>query len=125
MQFKPLFHLPISDMWSDQYSLSRNRKPASFAEISPVCIATQRISVGSQIGMREAKERPELHNLHTDHVMIRWELNHFIGAKVVETVILNRGPVRTHPQTRWVPLHSGSQPGLESPVQFQTRTVAG
>jgi len=45
--------------------------------------------------MREVKERPMLHNLHTDHVMIRSELKYLIGAKVVGTVKWNRGPVRT------------------------------
>ena len=36
-----------------------------------VSTATHRISVGSQNGKWEVKERPELHNLHTDHVTIR------------------------------------------------------
>jgi len=30
VQFEPLFHLPISDLWSDQYSLSGYRKPGNF-----------------------------------------------------------------------------------------------
>jgi len=44
---------------------------------------SQRILVGSQIWKREVKERLELHNLHTDHVMIRSEFKYLIGAKVV------------------------------------------
>ena len=50
--------------------------------------ATQRISVQSQIWMREVKEALKLHNLHTDHVMIRSELKYLIGAKAVGTVYL-------------------------------------
>jgi len=33
--------------------------------------------------MQEVKERLELHNLRTDHVMIRSQLRYLIGAKVV------------------------------------------
>jgi hypothetical protein len=33
--------------------------------------------------MREVKERLKLHNLHTDHVVIRLELKYLIGAKMV------------------------------------------
>jgi hypothetical protein len=32
------------------------------------------------------KERLELHNLHTDHIMIPSELKYLIGAKVAGTV---------------------------------------
>jgi len=52
--------------------------------ICPFLTATQRISVGSQIGKWEVKERPELHNLHTDHVTIQWELKYLIGGKGVK-----------------------------------------
>jgi hypothetical protein len=38
--------------------------------------------------MREVKEGLKLHNLHTDHVMIRSELIYLIGAKAVGTVYL-------------------------------------
>ena len=31
VQFRALFHLPLSNMRSDQYSLSRDQKPAIFA----------------------------------------------------------------------------------------------
>jgi len=44
---------------------------------------TQRILVGSHIRDREVNERVDLHNLHTDHVMIRSELKYLIGGKVV------------------------------------------
>ena len=50
--------------------------------------ATQRISVRSQIWMREVKQELKLHNLRTDHVMIRLELIYLIGAKAVGTVYL-------------------------------------
>ena len=48
--------------------------------------ATQRITVGSQIWKREVKERLEMHNLRTDHLLIWSELKYLIGAKVVRTV---------------------------------------
>ena len=44
---------------------------------------TQRIAVRLQIWQQEVKQRVEMHNLHTDHVMIRSELKYLIGAKVV------------------------------------------
>jgi len=50
--------------------------------------ASQWISVGSQIGQRQVKERPELQILRTDHVMIQWELKYLIGGKNVGTVNL-------------------------------------
>ena len=49
---------------------------------------TQRISVRSQIWMREVKEGLKLHNLCMDHVMIRSELIYLIGAKAVGTIYL-------------------------------------
>jgi hypothetical protein len=51
--------------------------------------ATQRISVGSQIGKWEVKERPERHHLRIDHVLIRWELKYLIGGRGVGTVKLD------------------------------------
>jgi hypothetical protein len=38
--------------------------------------------------MWEVKEGLKLHNLHTDHVMIRSELIYLIGAKAVRTIYL-------------------------------------
>ena len=62
--------------------------PRISLEICTVFWATRWISVGSQIGKQEVKERPELHNLRTDHVPIRWELKYLIGGKGVGTVKL-------------------------------------
>jgi len=50
--------------------------------------ATQRISVRSQIWMREMKEGPKLIILRTDHVTIRWKLIYWIRAKAVGTLYL-------------------------------------
>jgi len=75
--------------------------------------------------MQEVKERLKLNNLPIDNVIIRSKLKYLIGAKVVETMKWNRGPVRTRPRTRLVPLFSGEQPGLDHPVRFQTLTAAG
>jgi len=62
--------------------------PLMSLEICSVFTASRRISVGSQLGNREGKEQPELHNLRTDHVTIRWELKDIIGGKNVGTVRL-------------------------------------
>jgi len=59
--------------------------------------ATQRISVGSQIWKSEVKERLELHNLHTYHVMIQSELKYLTTAKVAGTIKWNRGLGTTRP----------------------------
>ena len=50
--------------------------------------ATQPISVRSQIRMQEVKEGLKLHNLRTDHDMIRSEVIYLIGTKAVMTVYL-------------------------------------
>ena len=57
-------------------------------KMGPFFTATQQISVRSQIGKQEVTERPELHNLRTDHVTIQWELKYLIGGKGVRTVNL-------------------------------------
>jgi hypothetical protein len=56
--------------------------------------ATQRISVGSHIWQWEVKERLELHNLRTDHLMIRSELKYLIGVKIT-------GIVKIEPWSRY------------------------
>ena len=60
--------------------------PPISRKISSYSTAIQRILVRSQIWQREVKERLDLHNLRTDHVMIRSELKYLIGAKVGGTV---------------------------------------
>jgi len=67
---------------------------------------TQRISVGSQIGKRQVKERPEMHNLRTDHVTIQWELKYLIEGKGV-------GTVKLEPQC-------GSNPAEKLPVYVRS-----
>jgi len=81
--------------------------PLNSLEMGPVFTATQRISVGSQIGKREVKWRPELHNLRTDHVMIRSELNFSMGGKGVGTVKLE--------------LRSGANPAEKPRVHVRPR----
>jgi len=101
--FTSRFHIcdPTSIRW-----VAIENPPISL-KLSLYFTATRRISVWSQIWKREVKERIMLHNLRTDHVMIRSELKYLIGGKVVGTVKWNRSPVLTRPQTRWVPLFSG------------------
>ena len=56
------------------------------------------------------KARLELHNLRTDHVMIRLELKYLIGAKVAETVKWNRGAGTTRPKNRGFMSGPGNNP---------------
>ena len=63
--------------------------------------ATQWISVKLQMWKREVKDRLVLHNLRTDHVMIRSELKYLTGAKVAGTVIWNRSRGTTRPKNCW------------------------
>jgi len=60
--------------------------------------------------MKEAKELLELHNLHTDHVMIRLELKYLIGGKAAGTVIWNCGPGSTRPKNRGFMSGPGNKP---------------
>jgi hypothetical protein len=108
--FKSTIFSPIKYLSSDRIMTWSVRKLSSFSPSFTSCIqicdqtnkrrggienprnslknrryftATQRISVRSQIWIREVKEWLKLHNVHTDHVMIRWELIYLIGAKAV------------------------------------------
>jgi len=88
VQIQPHCHLPISDLRSNQYSLSCYRKSGISLEIYPYLRATQLISVWSQIWMLEEKELVKLHHLRIHQVMIRSELKYFIAAKAIGTVKL-------------------------------------
>jgi len=55
-----------------------------WGEIPRFSIATRRILVRPQIWTREVNERLKLHNLRTDHIVIRSELKYLIGAKIVD-----------------------------------------
>jgi len=95
--------------------------------------AIQWILVQPQNWQREVKERLKLHNLNTDHIVIRSELKYSIGAKVAGTVIWNCGPGSTQPKnsgfmsgpgnnpakTEWVVLLGGSWPGRGPSGRFQ------
>ena len=76
----------ICDLTSIRWVTIEN--PPISLKITHYFATTQRISVGSQIWKREVKERVRLHNLRTDHVVIRSELKDLIGAKGVGTVYL-------------------------------------
>ena len=95
--------------------------------------ATQRISVQSQIWMREVEDGLELHNVRTDHVTIRSELIYLIVVRITWSVKLNRGPGSSRTQTPGLMsgpgmkpaktgrfrLLGGSWPGPGPSVQFQ------
>jgi len=86
----------ISDRTNIRWVAIEN--PPISRKISRYFTAIQWILVRSQIGQRDVKEKLKLHNLHTDHVMIRSELKYLIGAKVGGTVKWNRSPGTTRPQ---------------------------
>jgi hypothetical protein len=95
--------------------------------------AIQWILVQSQIWQQEVKDRPKLHNLYTDHIVIRSELEYSIGGNVAGTVIWNRGTGSTRPtnhgfmsspgnkpaETERVGLLGGSWPGPGTSGGFQ------
>jgi hypothetical protein len=80
--------------------------------------ATQRISVGSQIWQQKVKERLELHNLHTDHIMIQLELKYLIRAKVAKTIKRNRGQGTTQPKNCGFMSCLGDKPAKTNRVRF-------
>jgi len=61
-----------------------------------------RILAGSQICKREVKERLNLHNLRTDHVVIQSELKYLIGAKMVNSTYRDFGGETAPFPTVWV-----------------------
>ena len=114
MQFWALFRLAHSDLRTDWYSLSGYANRGNFSETSWFSIATQWILVGSHIWDREVKERLELHNLHSDYIMIRSELKYLIGGKVVmlKCWVLCGNPLQQ--------LGSGLEPDPEPNREFGT-----
>jgi len=66
--------------------------PPILRKITRYFATIQRILVRSQIWRREVKERLEMHNLRTDHVMIRSELKYLIWAKGGGTVQVEPRP---------------------------------
>jgi len=70
-----------------------------FSENRGFSKGTQWIVVRFQIWQQEVKQQVEMHNLRTDHVMIRSELKYLIGAKVVnlkcQVFVGKTGPIAT------------------------------
>jgi hypothetical protein len=54
--------------------------------------------------------RLKLHNLHTDHIVIRSELKYLIGAKVARKIIWQCGPASTWASNGWFMSGSGNNP---------------
>ena len=86
--FSPSFtsHIQICDRTNDRGGAIENTRNSLKNRL--YFTATQRISVRSQIWMREVKGGLKLLILRTDHVTIRWKLTYLIGAKAVGTVYL-------------------------------------
>jgi len=74
--------------------------------------------VWSQIWKREVEERLQLHNLHIDQVMIRWELRYLIGAKVAGTVKWNCSSGWTRPNNCGFMSSPGNNPTKTKWVRF-------
>jgi len=71
--------------------------PPISRKITRYFTAIQRILVRSQIWLWEVKERLEMHNVRTDHVMIRSELKYLIGVK-------GGGTVKVEPRSGYNPV---------------------
>jgi len=80
--------------------------PLISLKMGPFFTATKWISVGSQMGKREVKERLELHNLRNNHVTIRWELKYLVGGKGVGTVKLEPQSGSNPAENPWVCVQS-------------------
>jgi len=74
------------------------------------CTAIQRILVRLQLQKREVEEQLTLHNLCTDHFIIRWDNRYLIGAKGPGTVIWNCGPVTIRTKKSWFMSGLGNKP---------------
>jgi hypothetical protein len=95
--------------------------PPIWRKISRYLTATLRILVESQIWEREVKARLNLHNLRTDHVMIRSELKYLTGTKVGGTAKWNHGPGRAQPKNRGFISGPGNKPAKRMGVGFLAR----
>jgi len=84
VQIDDLFHLPFSDLRSDQYSLSRCEIKLKITANDRVFIATPWQFVRLQIGEQEMKEGIKLHISHIDYVTIQSELKYLIAARNVD-----------------------------------------
>jgi hypothetical protein len=73
--------------------------PGILPDLSHYFTAIQWVLVQLRYWQREVKERLQLHNLYTDHIVIRSEQKYWIGATVARTVIWNRGTGSTWPKT--------------------------
>jgi len=92
------------------------KNPGCSGKISCYLTPIGRILVRSQIWHRKVEERLKLHNLHTDHFMICWDLRYLIGAKVAATVKCNRGPGTTQPKHCCFMTGPGNNPTNTKPV---------
>ena len=100
--------------------------PKMSCKISLYFIATQRISVRSQICKREVKEGPELHNLHTDHLVIRSELKYLIAAKAAGTMKMEPWSGYNPANNRRIMSGPGNKPANKAvrvPCLFLTQTA--
>jgi len=73
-------------------------------------IAIRRILVWSHVWKGEVAERPTLHNLHTNDVLIQSELRHLIGAKVAGTIKCITSPGSTLPKINGFMSGHGTNP---------------
>jgi len=128
VQFWPLIHLPLSDLRSDQYSLSRYRKPANFSQNMALCHSNS-TTIGQianpTVGDERAAKTPQS-TCWSCHDTIRTQIHHWRQS-------CRNG--NTKPESgfnlakeQWVYVWSGEQPSAIYPgwvaLQFLTRTRA-
>jgi hypothetical protein len=84
VQIDALFHLPFSDLRSNQYSLSRYEISRKSRQNDRVSIATQQLFIQLQIGEWEMREGIKMHISYINFVAILWELRYLIPARNVD-----------------------------------------
>ena len=117
-----LFHLPVSELWCNQYSLCCYRKPANFASNLMLFHSDStnigRIAILNAGGERAAKTAQSTY--WTCHDSIRTQKLNWSQrtAKVVGTVIWDRGPAPTRPKNRGFMSRPVNNPAKTKQVGF-------
>ena len=103
--------------WTNIRCVAIENPPIS-RKISRYFTAILRILVRSQIWQREVIARLKLHNLRTDHVLIRSVLKYLLGPNVAGTVKWNCGPDTTQLKNRRFISGAGNSPAKKRRFGF-------
>jgi len=122
VQFWPLFHLPISYWWYDQYSLCLNWKPGNLASNWHL-FNSHSTNISRIVNLKtegERAARTEQFVYWSCHNMIRTQILDWSQSlgKVVGTAKWNRGPVPTRPKNPRFMSCPGNQPAKPTRVWF-------